>query len=104
MQAVSYSPKTNPISLLDERRFSVYNLTLFGVGVNKVKYYVRDESMRYRGSVEVSSYVLDLLRKVVSDKEVALLSDFCSGQNRNINVCTVFLHTTRNVNILTINQ
>jgi hypothetical protein len=52
-----------------------------------------DESMGNKGSIKVSSCVLDFFRKVASEKEVALFSDFCSGQNRNINVCTLFLHT-----------
>lgn len=60
--------------------------------------------MGNRGSVEVSSCVLDFLRKVVSEKEVTLFSDFFSRHNRNISVCTVFLHTIRTVNILMINQ
>lgn len=83
---------------------SVYNLTMLNVWVNKVKYYMWDESMGNRGSVEVSLYVLDFLRKVVSEKEVTLFSDFFSRHNRNINVCTVVPHTTRTVNILMMNQ
>lgn len=56
-------------------------------------------SMGNRGLGEVSSYVLDFLRKVVSEKEVTLFSDFFSRHNRYTIVSAVFLQTIRTVNI-----
>jgi membrane protein DedA with SNARE-associated domain len=55
--------------------------------------------MGNRGLGEVSSYVLDFLRKVVSEKEVTLFSDFFSRHNRYTIVSAVFLQTIRTVNI-----
>jgi hypothetical protein len=46
----------------------------------------------------------DLLGKVEHGKDVTVFPDLCSGQNRNINMCAMFLHAVRTLGIPTTNH
>jgi hypothetical protein len=94
--------KTKDRSLYYKRKFSVCNLTVLNVGVNKVGCYMWDEAVGNTCSVKVASYVFDFCQRSANGKKVILFSDIQSGQNRT--TCTVFLDAVRTVNIPTVNQ
>lgn len=104
LEAVCYTPKTNNKKIFYKRRYAVYNLTIFNVGTKDAACYMWHEAIAKRGSNEIASCLWNYLRNSADRTPQYFFSDTCSGQNRNINVTTMFYFAVNNLNILEITQ
>lgn len=62
------------------------------------------EGLAGRGSAEVGSCLWNYLKENANGKPFVLMSDTCSGQNRNIFVTALLLHAVRELDIPRIDQ
>uniref|UniRef100_A0A6P7H5J0 Uncharacterized protein LOC114347285 isoform X2 n=1 Tax=Diabrotica virgifera virgifera TaxID=50390 RepID=A0A6P7H5J0_DIAVI len=97
LEAVRYCPKTNAKKLFYKRRLAVYNLTVFNVASKEAYNYVWHEGMAKRGSVEIASCIWKHLSENQLHSEHNFFSDTCSGQNRNVNMVSMFLYAVKNL-------
>jgi hypothetical protein len=76
------------------RKLSVYNFTIFDMGMKKAICYMWDETTARRGSNEVASCLYDYIKRKNQDgvKDIRLWSDSCGGQNRNRIVFAMYLY------------
>lgn len=73
LEAVLYCPQVTAKSMFYNRRLVVYNLTVFESQTKKAG----------RGSSEIWSCIFTYLKQAACGKKVIMMSDTCSGQNRN---------------------
>ena len=74
------------------RKLSTYNFSISDLTNDEVTCFVWNETIAGRGSNEISSCLLQMLKKWDANgaKEVNFFSDACPGQNRNWNVLALF--------------
>jgi hypothetical protein len=104
LQAVCYCPKTNAKALFYKRRLAVYDLTVYNTTNKTASCYMWHEGIAKRGSIEISSCIFNYLRGNADGKEWNFFSDTCGGQNRNLNVATMFLYSVQFLNIPVVNH
>lgn len=84
LQAVLYTLCSNVSKAFYKRKLNCYNLTIFSLADKSGSCYIWDETNGQRGSSEIGSCLITLLKSLPSIvKHVILYSDCCSGQNRN---------------------
>ena len=74
----------------------MYNLCIHDLRAKKSEFFVWDENNGGRGSVEVGSCILKYLDSKLENAEVNysvlnVISDNCGGQNKNINLISLYL-------------
>lgn len=94
-------PKTNISEAFYRRQGWVYNLGIVMHGSSKLRrncfMYTWDESQSGRGSNEICSAIMNFLRKISTTvrrrrySRLCLISDGCSGQNKNSSMITMLL-------------
>ena len=76
-----------------KRQLWTYNLGIHCCSTGEGFMHVWDESVACRGSQEIGSCIIRHLKEIASGaKRLVLYSDACGGQNRNINLVTLWLH------------
>lgn len=79
-----------------------YYFTIYDLNSRNVDCYVWDESQAKRGSCEIATCLLKHNMSASEKGEVIYYSDSCTGQQRNIQFCTMFLYSVTNLPIETI--
>lgn len=79
-----------------------YSFTTYDLNSKNVDCYVWDESQAKRGSCEIATCLLKHNRSAGEKDEVIYYSDSCTGQQKNIQFCTMFLYSVTNLPIETI--
>ena len=92
------------VAIFYKRRLSVYNLTVYNAASKRATNYMWHEGVAKRGSIEIASCIYQELNKIADGHPIILFSDACGGQNRNINMCTMFLYAVQTMNIPVIDQ
>jgi len=84
-----------------KRKLSVYNLSIYGLGDGRGLCYMWDETTAARGSCEISSCVMDYLKKCSEEgkERMSLYSDNCGGQNRNRYVVVMYSYIVQSTAI-----
>ena len=105
LEAVRYCPQTNAKKIFYKRRLAVYNLTVYDTAANDAYCYMWHEGVAKRGSIEVASCLWNYLQKLQnSENDVNFFSDTCGGQNRNVNMVSMWLYAVSHLNIKIINH
>lgn len=96
-QKILNSPHGEVNSFYYMRKLSVYNFTVFDMGLKKAICYMWDETIARRGSNEVASCLYDYIKRKSQDgvKDIRLWSDNCGGQNRNRIVFAMYLYVAK---------
>ncbi|KAH9641860.1 hypothetical protein HF086_011610 [Spodoptera exigua] len=93
-QKILNSPHGEVNSFYYMRKLSIYNFTVFDMGLKKAICYMWDETTARRGSNEVDSCLFDYIKRKSQEgvKDIRLWSDNCGGQNRNRIVFAMYLY------------
>ncbi|CAH2096785.1 unnamed protein product [Euphydryas editha] len=100
-QKVLISPYGEISVLYYKRRLSTLNFTVFNVATKIGTCYMWHEAIARRGSIEVSSCLLDFIKSHAERgiKEFRLWSDNCAGQNRNRIVFSLYMYVAKKLGV-----
>lgn len=100
-QKVLTTPRTEISLLYYLRKLSVWNFTIFELGVAQGHSYVWNETIGNRGSNEVASIVLSFIELKASSgvKKFFFYTDNCSGQNRNRNLFSMYAKACHDLDV-----
>lgn len=102
LQKVLVTPKLFVSDAYYSRKLATYNFTTYDLSSRNVDCYVWDESQAKRGSCEIATCLLMHNRSAGEKDEVIYYSDSCTGQQRNLQFCTMCLYSVTNLPIKTI--
>ena len=102
LQQVLNCPHGEISSYYYHRKLSVYNLTVYNIGNASANCYMWPEVIASRGANAIASCLLSFITEQASlgRKIFELLSDNCSGQNRNRIVATLYWLLVGRVNVV----
>ena len=93
MEAVQNCPKARSGEFYYLSKISCYNLSCYHLKDDTKVCFMWDSTMGCRGSNEVGSCILHILRKLPKEtEEVAIWADTCGGQNRNKENAAVLMY------------
>ena len=93
MEAVKNCPKAQSGEFFYISKLSCYDLSVYDLKTGNMTCFLWDQTQAARGSNEVGSCILHLLRSVPKKiTEVVIWADTCSGQNRNKENAAGVLH------------
>ncbi|CAH0550293.1 unnamed protein product [Brassicogethes aeneus] len=96
LQQVISLPISNDNAIFYKRRLSVFNFTIYDLANRDCYCLTWDECSSGRGSSEIATAVIMILKKYDEEKYVSsaqLFSDGCGGQNKNSIMATALLYT-----------
>lgn len=99
LEAVLYCPAVKANCIFFKRQLAVYNLTIYDATTRRADCYCWNESEAARGSSEIASCMFNFLKKNQNGQKIVLMSDSCTGQNRNTNVSAMFMYAVQTLNI-----
>ena len=101
LQKVLITPSCEISSFYYKSKLATYNFTIYDVGNNKGHCYTWNESIAKRGPNEISSCLLDFIKKQLKNgvKKIIFYSDNCGGQNRNRFVFSMFAYASKTFGI-----
>ncbi|KAK5648067.1 hypothetical protein RI129_002959 [Pyrocoelia pectoralis] len=74
------------------RQLWTYNFCVYNLVTGKAHMYVWSEDVASRGSQEIGSCLLDFIKSLPAHvKKLIAYSDSCGGQNKNKNICKLFM-------------
>lgn len=97
-QKVLVTPYGEVSVLYYKRRLATLNFTVYDMGAKIGTCYMWHEALAKRGSIEVSSCLLNFIQHHVERgvKEFRFWSDNCAGQNRNRIVFSLYMFVAKN--------
>ncbi|CAG9769804.1 unnamed protein product [Ceutorhynchus assimilis] len=101
LQKVLITPACEISSFYYKSKLATYNFTIYDLGNNKGHCYVWNESIARRGPNEISSCLLNFIKKQTGNgvKKIVFYSDNCGGQNRNRFVFSMFAHASKTIKV-----
>ncbi|KAL4713228.1 hypothetical protein ACJJTC_013158 [Scirpophaga incertulas] len=100
LQAILQIPHSNVSLLYYSRKLCVYNLTIYEAGLpNNAYCFLWSELNGKKGSCEIGTILLHYLSKCIPSNitKISLISDTCSGQNRNQYVAAMLLWAVHSI-------
>lgn len=100
-QKILSTPHGETSSFYYKRKLSVFNFTVFDLGLKKGICYMWPETIAKRGSNEVASCLYNFIQQSTNRgiKDIHLWSDNCGGQNRNRIVFLMYVYCSQKYSI-----
>ncbi|XP_050551786.1 uncharacterized protein LOC126911028 [Spodoptera frugiperda] len=100
-QKILSTPHGETSSFYYKRKLSVFNFTVFDMGLKKGICYMWPETIAKRGSNEVASCLYNFIQQSTDRgiKDIRLWSDNCGGQNRNRIVFLMYVYCSQKYSI-----
>ncbi|CAH2000738.1 unnamed protein product [Acanthoscelides obtectus] len=82
------------------RQLWTYNFCIHNLGTGEARMYTWDETVSGRGSQEIGSCLLHFFKSLPSNiTKIIAYSDSCGGQNKNKNICKLFMFAIKATHI-----
>ena len=93
MQKILTTPRSDVSTMYYKSKLSVWNFTIFQLGINIGLCDLWNEIIGNRGSNEISSFVWNFIRLKAESgtKLIIFYTDNCAGQNRNQNLFSMYI-------------